>query len=541
MSSGGASPSLPPAATAVNGGDDECPALVTAKVPVVVISGFLGSGKTTFLQAVLASPDHGLRVAVVVNEFAFGKSIEKGLTLRSSEASEEDEWVELPNGCMCCTSRDRSVEALERLATRHKGGLDLILVETAGLTDPRPVAQMFWQDDALQGLVHLSRIITVADAVNIERYLSVLHFTEAMRQIAVADTILLNKVDLLAFGVRGSSTSEEGGSDASSIAAAAEDPRGGGTGSSDGCAATVQRRIEGLLREINPTATVVPTVRAEVKDLRAFLGDCCSRAASDTMREDDDARRAGRVAAAGSGGSTAEVRRPFGGVENQMAQSSASAAASWQHNDESHHATSTFDSATAHPSPIAAVHFERRMAASIAAPLSLTTPAALQTAIGALLYAEPRAYDVVRLKGAFWVPLTALGGGNVYSETRSSLSDCHRDDGVDVLTVQRVGGGEEAALVDSTSSSSRPAVFHAYRWAVPDNNRSDDRQQHPVGAPVTSSPWIVPLQVQAIGAVFEVVEMASRGSLPVGTSRCIVMGLGLTGPAVSDALSAAFA
>ncbi|KAG8338924.1 hypothetical protein TRVL_10249 [Trypanosoma vivax] len=117
--------------------DDECPELVSARVPVTILTGFLGSGKTTLLHYVL-SAEHSLRIAVIVNEFEFGKSIEKGLTLKSSQKP-DDEWLELNNGCMCCTAQTQTVKALEGLM-QSKGTFDLVLVETSGLADPAPVA-----------------------------------------------------------------------------------------------------------------------------------------------------------------------------------------------------------------------------------------------------------------------------------------------------------------------------------------------------------------------------------------------------------------
>lgn len=175
--------------------DDDCPELVSAKVPVTILTGFLGSGKTTLLHNVLTE-EHHLKIAVIVNEFEFGKSIEKGLTLRSSEKS-EDEWVELSNGCMCCTAQDQAVLALEKLMMR-KGSFDLILVETSGLADPAPIAANFWQDDALCALLYLSGIVAVVDAKNIRRYLTDSDVSnEVTRQLLLADRIVLNKTDLV--------------------------------------------------------------------------------------------------------------------------------------------------------------------------------------------------------------------------------------------------------------------------------------------------------------------------------------------------------
>eukprot|EP00796_Vickermania_ingenoplastis_P008224 gene8224-5746_t len=175
--------------------EDECPTLISAKVPVTILTGFLGSGKTTLLHYVLTA-EHQLRIAVIVNEFEFGKTIEKGLTLKSSQKP-DDEWLELNNGCMCCTAQTQTVTALEDLM-RRKGTFDLILVETAGLADPGPVAAMFWQDEALCGNLFLSGIVTVVDAANIKRYLQDPEVQrEATRQILIADKILLNKCDIV--------------------------------------------------------------------------------------------------------------------------------------------------------------------------------------------------------------------------------------------------------------------------------------------------------------------------------------------------------
>ena len=175
--------------------DDECPTLVSAKVPVTILTGFLGSGKTTLLHYIL-TVQHGLKIAVIVNEFEFGKSIEKGLTLKSSQKA-DDEWLELDNGCMCCTSQSQTVLALENLM-RKKSTFDLVLVETSGMADPGPIAAMFWQDDALCGMLYLSGIVTLVDAKHIHRHLVAPDTkNEALRQILACDKIVLNKVDLV--------------------------------------------------------------------------------------------------------------------------------------------------------------------------------------------------------------------------------------------------------------------------------------------------------------------------------------------------------
>lgn len=175
--------------------EDECPDLISGKVPVTILTGFLGSGKTTLLHYILTE-QHNLKIAVIVNEFEFGKSIEKGLTLKSSEKS-DDEWLELNNGCMCCTAQSQAVMALEKLMMR-KGSFDLILIETSGLADPGPIAANFWQDDALCAMLQLSGIVAVVDSKNISKYLADNDIrTEVSRQLLMADRLILNKTDLV--------------------------------------------------------------------------------------------------------------------------------------------------------------------------------------------------------------------------------------------------------------------------------------------------------------------------------------------------------
>ena len=174
--------------------DDDCPELVTAKVPVTILTGFLGSGKTTLLHYILTE-EHNLKIAVIVNEFEFGKSIEKGLTLKSS-GKEDDEWVELNNGCICCSAKSQTVQALENLCHR-RGTFDLVLVETSGMADPAPVCAMFWQDAALQGTLYLSGVVTVVDTKNIVGYLKSGTYAEASQQLLIADRVIFNKMDLV--------------------------------------------------------------------------------------------------------------------------------------------------------------------------------------------------------------------------------------------------------------------------------------------------------------------------------------------------------
>lgn len=107
---------------------------------MTILTGYLGSGKTTFVNYLLKE-HHGLRLAIVENEFG-EVGIDDGLVLQT-----KDEIVEVMNGCICCTVRGDLVEALMNLAKTRKGQFDAIIIETTGLADPAPVAQTFFVDE----------------------------------------------------------------------------------------------------------------------------------------------------------------------------------------------------------------------------------------------------------------------------------------------------------------------------------------------------------------------------------------------------------
>lgn len=158
------------------------------KIPVTVITGFLGSGKTTVLNHVL-SEQHGRKVAVIVNEFG-EVSIDGQLIVKD----ENEELIEFNNGCLCCTVRGDLVETINKLLQRADR-LDAILIETTGLADPAPVASTFFVADGVREGTRLDSFVTVVDAVNIEQNLEQSH--EAQEQVAFADIILVNKSDLV--------------------------------------------------------------------------------------------------------------------------------------------------------------------------------------------------------------------------------------------------------------------------------------------------------------------------------------------------------
>lgn len=159
----------------------------TDRVPVTVLTGFLGSGKTTLLNRIL-SENHGKRIAVIENEFG-----EIGIDHQLVIGAEE-EIFETNNGCICCTVRGDLLRILGQLLKR-RDKFDYIIVETTGMADPGPVAQTFFLDDEFKQQFLLDAIVTVIDAHHIEKHLD--EMKEPGEQVAFADVILLNKIDLV--------------------------------------------------------------------------------------------------------------------------------------------------------------------------------------------------------------------------------------------------------------------------------------------------------------------------------------------------------
>ncbi|WP_419913702.1 CobW family GTP-binding protein [Hoeflea sp.] len=157
------------------------------RTPVTVLTGYLGAGKTTLLNRIL-SEDHGKRYAVIVNEFG-DIGIDNDLVVDADE-----EVFEMNNGCICCTVRGDLIRIIEGLMKR-RNRFDAIIVETTGLADPAPVAQTFIVDEDVQSKTKLDAIVTVVDAKHLLAELD--HAHEAQVQLAFADTILLNKIDVV--------------------------------------------------------------------------------------------------------------------------------------------------------------------------------------------------------------------------------------------------------------------------------------------------------------------------------------------------------
>jgi G3E family GTPase len=191
-------------------------AMRSRRVPVTIVTGFLGSGKSTLVNGLLARGGRasGTRVAVVENE-AGAVGIDGALLVR--EAAET--IIEVNEGCLCCKVRGDLIEAFRGLMVR--GGVDAVVVETSGLADVVPVAQTFFLENEVVDHFRLEGLLCVVDARNFEK--TVADDPAALRQVAFADRVIINKMDL----------------------------------GSDELAASAER----LISSVNPTALVVRTTR----------------------------------------------------------------------------------------------------------------------------------------------------------------------------------------------------------------------------------------------------------------------------------------
>jgi G3E family GTPase len=167
-------------------------AAASSKVPVTILTGFLGAGKTTLLNRILQER-HGERIAVIENEFG-----EAGVDNDILVFGDNEQIIEMNNGCICCTVRGDLVRILGDLRQRREakpGAFDRIIIETTGLADPAPVAQTFFIDEDIAAYYVLDAIVTVVDAKHADSQLDEFH--EAQEQVGFADRILLSKSDLV--------------------------------------------------------------------------------------------------------------------------------------------------------------------------------------------------------------------------------------------------------------------------------------------------------------------------------------------------------
>lgn len=282
-------------------------------VPVTILTGFLGSGKSTLIKHILNSSTHGRKIAVIENEFGGGSDGSGGgrnnidvesvivrdgtamMTVDNEFVTEETDssstnknrlvdLVELPNGCVCCTVKDELVTTLERLLD-VRCDLEYIIIELSGMANPGPVASIFWLDSPLDSRLRLDGIICCVDARNIGYQLEWTSSSsaaapaapaaahddgeggdEAARQIAFADRIIVNKVDLLNKKHHHRPTSNN-------------DTRYNKCNENNNSRdQSVTRSIESVLSQIeaiNPTAPILTTTYSIVNDLNWILDTNC--------------------------------------------------------------------------------------------------------------------------------------------------------------------------------------------------------------------------------------------------------------------------
>ncbi len=162
------------------------------RIPVTLVTGFLGSGKTTLINAALRAPELA-KTVVVVNEFG-----EVGLDQKLF-AKSSDSVVVLENGCLCCTVKSDLVGTLNSLFHARQAGeipaFDNVVIETSGLAEPGPVLQVFLSEPTLEGLYRVASVVTLVDAVN-WRGTAEQH-DESVRQVALAEKMRITKLDLV--------------------------------------------------------------------------------------------------------------------------------------------------------------------------------------------------------------------------------------------------------------------------------------------------------------------------------------------------------
>mmetsp|Transcript_75305 Transcript_75305/g.178907 ORF Transcript_75305/g.178907 Transcript_75305/m.178907 type:complete len:513 (+) Transcript_75305:66-1604(+) len=248
------------------------------KLPVLILTGFLGSGKTTLLNYILKEQTEK-KIAIIENEFG-EVSIDDDLLKQNQKMELAEKIITMENGCVCCTIRSDLQEGLKELLKFHRESkLDAIVIETTGMADPVPIVKTFMELEELQAEMRVDGILTVADAKNLPKRLADKDLqgskedgapkvvNEAFQQVAFADKIILNKLDLV--------TTEE------AIA------------------------IKDEIRSINAFAKILPAVKGRVKlteltNLRAH--DMTNFADADIAQEAEEPQLDGHVGQAGHGG-----------------------------------------------------------------------------------------------------------------------------------------------------------------------------------------------------------------------------------------------
>lgn len=157
------------------------------RIPVHIITGFLGSGKTTFLNHFIKEllPE---RIFVIENEYG-AVNVDGGLVMKGV-----GEVAELSSGCLCCSLADELLDVLAAVAARRHE-YDRLIIETTGIADPGSIVQVFLGDSRVSGFFEFQQVICLVEAGQIEEWLS--ETDEALRQVSLADVVLMNKIDLV--------------------------------------------------------------------------------------------------------------------------------------------------------------------------------------------------------------------------------------------------------------------------------------------------------------------------------------------------------
>jgi len=161
------------------------------KIWVTLITGFLGSGKTTLLNTLLEHPDMS-QAAIIVNEFG-----EIGLDYDLVERSDEN-VIQLANGCLCCTVKSDLIDTFRDLYIQRNAGtipfFDRVIIETTGIADPAPVLQIILTNPMVFNHFALDGVVTTVDTINGVSSLD--RFPECIKQVAIADRLIITKIDM---------------------------------------------------------------------------------------------------------------------------------------------------------------------------------------------------------------------------------------------------------------------------------------------------------------------------------------------------------
>jgi len=157
---------------------------IKPKIPVIIVTGFLGAGKTTFINQLLFY-NRGVKIGLIENEFG-----DISVDSRLISNYQPESIVELNNGCICCTLFNEFSLTLQELVKKHDR-LELLIIETTGIADPGPIIEPFFEDADLKRLFELTGTICLVDSINFQEHI---FSAEQQKQIIFSDMIILNKV-----------------------------------------------------------------------------------------------------------------------------------------------------------------------------------------------------------------------------------------------------------------------------------------------------------------------------------------------------------